>query len=107
MLQHFFNELGYTVAVVADGAVALEMLDTFQPDVVLLDLCLPDLAGEDVFTALRLRDATLPVIIITGDADVGRARQLLRRGAFDYVPKPFDFGALQRIVMAASRRAAI
>lgn len=101
VLQEFFGELGYAVAVASDGDAALAAIDEFGPDVLFLDLWMPGLPGTDVFTAVRLRDPWLPVIVITADNDVNRAKHLLSCGAFDYVPKPFHFEVLERVVGAA------
>src|SRR5438128_638485 len=91
VLRDFFVDLGYSVALAADGLEGLAAIPLFHPDVVLLDLRMPELDGEDVFAALRLLDENLPVIIITASHDDELARHLLRRGAFDFVPKPFYF----------------
>jgi DNA-binding NtrC family response regulator len=101
VLRDFFVELGYAVELAADGVDALAALPLFHPDVVLLDLKMPEMDGEDVFAALRLLDEHLPVIIITASADVELARHLLRQGAFDFVPKPFYFSYLEDVVGAA------
>jgi DNA-binding NtrC family response regulator len=57
--------------------------------------------GDIVLGQLRLADPNLPVIIVTGNADIELARATLARGAFDYVAKPFDLEILARILAAA------
>lgn len=64
----------------------------------------PGFSGENVFTILRLHDPDLPVVIISAAEDVAFAQHLLRRGAFDYVAKPFDFAYLDRVVDTALAR---
>lgn len=102
ILDEYLRDLGYTVATAPDGETALHMLKTGRPDVVLLDLWMPGMDGVDVITAIRLADPTLPVVILTADTDIARAQQLLTRGAFDYIPKPFDFDVVGRIVAVAT-----
>jgi two-component system C4-dicarboxylate transport response regulator DctD len=67
----------------------------------LLDLALPGLPGESVLEALRREAPAVPVIIVSGNSDADRASALLKRGAFDYVAKPFTLPALERVVAAA------
>jgi DNA-binding NtrC family response regulator len=94
-------DLGYAVCVANDGLEALQLVPRYQPDVVLLDLAMPQMAGDAVLERLREADPGMPVIIVTGNADVERARATLARGAFDYVPKPFDLEILGRVLAAA------
>lgn len=94
-------DLGYTVHWAADGAAALAIAPTYRPDVVLLDLTMPELPGDVVLERLHDTDPALPVIVVTGNADVERARSTLAAGAFDYVAKPFDLEALARVLAAA------
>jgi two-component system OmpR family response regulator len=90
------NDLGYAVALAVDGTEALRLVPLYRPDVVLLDLALPNMPGDIVLGQLPLADPNLPVIIVTGNADIE-----LARGAFDYVAKPFDLEILARILAAA------
>jgi DNA-binding NtrC family response regulator len=101
VLRDALLESGYAAEIAADGAQALERALTYRPDVVLLDLTMPEIPGDVVLGRLHEIDPTLPVIIVTGNTDAERARATLARGAFDYVAKPFDFEILARIVGAA------
>ena len=94
-------DLGYTVHWAADGAAALAIAPTYRPDVVLLDLTMPELPGDVVLERLKAADPGLPVIVVTGNTDAERARATLAGGAFDYVTKPFDLEALASILAAA------
>ena len=94
-------DLGYTVHWAADGAAALAIAPTYRPDVVLLDLTMPELPGDVVLERLKAADPGLPVIVVTGNTDAERARATLAGGAFDYVAKPFDLEALASILAAA------
>jgi len=101
---------GYTVRVAGDGRAALQALDAHQPDVLLLDLMLPDLDGLELCGRVRERQPTapyLPVIMLTA-LDTPAYKQLgFARGADDYVTKPFELGELLarvRVWSATSRR---
>ena len=96
VLHDALIDLGYAVQVAVNGAEALRLVPLYRPDVVLLDLALPNMPGDIVLGQLRLADPNLPVIIVTGNADIE-----LARGAFDYVAKPFDLEILARILAAA------
>ena len=106
VLKDYFDELGYRVDVAEDGYQAIRAVTQTRPDIVLLDLLLPGLDGEDVLTCLRLHDPALPVIILSGSPDPGLGKHLLARGAFDYVPKPVHFGYLERVIETALAHAA-
>ena len=101
VLHDALIDLGYAVQVAVNGAEALRLVALYQPDVVLLDLSMPNVSGDVVLERLRDADPTLPVVVVTGNADADRARATLDRGAFDYVSKPFDLEILARILAAA------
>jgi CheY-like chemotaxis protein len=77
-------------------------MPVFQPDVVLLDVAMPGMSGVEVLDRLRHEHPRVPVVMVPGNLDEAAARQMLARGAFDYVPKPFDLDILERVVGAAS-----
>ena len=76
------------------GALGLELAAQHCPDVILLDLHLPDINGDEVLRRLRSNPATrdIPVVMISADATPGQVERLLRAGADDYLSKPFDIG---------------
>jgi DNA-binding response OmpR family regulator len=95
LLQDFLTGQGYEVAAVATGAQVLDAVPTFQPDVVVVDMVLPDLSGTDVLTALRRAGLTVPVILISGH------QIIVREGFFGVFRKPFHFRRLAEVVAAA------
>jgi two-component system nitrogen regulation response regulator GlnG len=101
VLHDALQDVGYDVRVAVDGHEALRLARQYEPEIVLLDLTLPSLSGESVLEALRHEAPSIPIIIVSGNSDAERARALLQRGAFDYMPKPFDVGVLERVVAAA------
>jgi two-component system, OmpR family, KDP operon response regulator KdpE len=95
---------GYQVDVAADGATALRIAAATQPDLVILDLGLPDLDGVEVIRGLR-GWTTIPIIVLSGRAGSGDKVAALDAGADDYVTKPFGIDELLARVRAVTRRA--
>lgn len=95
---------GYTVSAAADGAQALACFDAHRPDLVLLDVMMPELSGYDVCRALRLRDAAVPVIMVTAKTEEIDVVVGLELGADDYVTKPFGIHELLARISAVLRR---
>ena len=84
---------GFTVATAETGAGALKDANSLRPDIILLDLNLPDMHGFEVLEALKKNPVTknIPVLIATGDASANTVKEALVRGATDYIIKPFNF----------------
>jgi two-component system, OmpR family, KDP operon response regulator KdpE len=95
---------GYRITSEADGRGAIRAWDAVRPDLVLLDLGLPDLDGADIVRRIR-RDAGTPIIILTARADERDKVAALDAGADDYVTKPFGMEELRARVTALLRRA--
>jgi DNA-binding response OmpR family regulator len=87
VLRIEFSLSGYDVITTTSGAEAIELIRTQEPDVVLLDILMPDVSGTDVLNKVRTF-SQVPVIVFTGHAEMGRAA--LKTGANDYVTKPFN-----------------
>ena len=106
MLRDALVDFGYIVKTAVSGVEALGLMRAFQPDVVLLDVLMPGMSGAAVLEQLHREYPRVPVIMVTANQDEDAARHMLTGGAFDYVPKPFDLGVLERVVGAAvaSRR---
>ena len=96
---------GYRTQEAADGRSALERWEASRPDVVLLDLGLPDVDGLDVIRRIR-RDAMTPIVILSGRYAEREKVEALDRGADDYVTKPFGLDELHARLRVALRRAA-
>lgn len=79
---------GLNVDHVETGEAAIEALETGRYDVMLLDLQLPDMNGFDVMRDVRQRDASMTVIVVTGQGSVATAVEAMRNGAYDFVVKP-------------------
>lgn len=94
----------YAVDLCHDGEEALLLCSTANYDLILLDLMLPNLHGEEVLRRLRRRDETTPVLILTAVAETRTTIDLLNLGADDYLTKPFDLGELIARARALVRR---
>ena len=79
----------YRLATALDGASGLKLVRELQPDIVFVDLKMPGLPGLDVLEKIREADPTIVTIVITGYATVGSAVDAMKRGAYDFLPKPF------------------
>ncbi len=90
MLEETLSKEGYHVLRAYSGTEALLMLSKSRPDLILLDLMLPGLAGEDVLPHIK----GIPVIVVSARADIDDKVDLLLGGAVDYVTKPFHMKEL-------------
>ena len=95
---------GYTVLTAADGRTALRVAADHEPDVIVLDLGLPDRDGADVIAHLR-SSTSVPIIVLSARTDSADKVHALDRGADDYVTKPFGMAELLARMRAAVRRA--
>ena len=101
-----FANSGFEVVHAPEGREGAELVETADPDVVLLDLNLPDVDGTEVFRYIRQR-SSIPVIMVTGRTDEAESVAGLEIGADDYVTKPFSLNELVARVRAVLRRAQV
>src|ERR1700716_1364879 len=88
----------YRIEVAGTGAEGLERVGARPPDVILLDLRLPDQSGLEVYQQIRKIDARIPVIFVTLAKTADTAIEAMQQGAYDYLFKPLDLYQLQRVV---------
>jgi DNA-binding response OmpR family regulator len=100
----YLRKAGFEPVSAATGAQALQLFEKARPCLVILDLMLPDLSGEDVCRRLRAR-SRVPIIMLTAKVEDGDAVRGLDLGADDYVTKPFSPRQLMARVQAVLRRA--
>ncbi len=96
-----FRQAGLDVLTAESGAEGLALAAQARPDVVVLDVQLPDQSGLDVFRRLRARDARTPVVFITGEATTNTAIEALKLGAYDYLFKPLELAQLRQVIERA------
>ncbi len=103
-VELILDEAGLDHETAASGEAALEYARSYEFDVVLLDLTLPDISGHEVLRQLRQLRITTPVLILSGDAETGTKVTGFGAGADDYVTKPFDKAELLARIHALVRR---
>ncbi len=86
------NQTQVTLLSAMQGSLGLELATQHRPDLILLDLHLPDMMGDEVLRRLQATPATrnIPVVMVSADATVGQIERLLAKGAVDYLTKPLD-----------------
>ncbi len=105
LARDYLEHAGFTVSTASDGKQALTRVSSGTPDLVVLDLGLPELDGLDVIRAVR-KESTVPIIILTARDEESDKLVGLELGADDYVTKPFSPKELVARVRALLRRAA-
>ena len=95
---------GFVTNHVAEGKAALHVIDVEPPDIVVLDLGLPDMDGLDVLKSMRRRQSTIPVLILTARSGIDARVSGLDGGADDYLPKPFEIPELIARLRVIERR---
>jgi DNA-binding NtrC family response regulator len=93
-LEQTLAKAGYAVSTASTGEAALGAVRDDPPDLILLDLKLPDIDGLQVLRQIKGMNPYLQVLIMTAYADVGTAVEAMKLGAYDYLPKPIDFESL-------------
>jgi two-component system nitrogen regulation response regulator GlnG len=96
--RDFLSIKGYEVVVAEGGREALRLLDASPPDVVLLDVAMPDMDGMETLKRIVATHPAIPVIMVTANADIEITSKVLQLGAADYVPKPFDLDYLDQAI---------
>jgi DNA-binding response OmpR family regulator len=104
-LSAFLSRAGYAVETASDGRKALETIEKNAPELVVLDVLMPEMDGRAVLRTLRSKGNHLPVILLTQVGEAGERAMALEEGADDYLNKPFDPRELLARVRAVLRRA--
>lgn len=88
VLKRFLSKHGFEVLEATTGRVALDILDTVEPDLILCDFRLEDMSGSSILKKIKEKNPSVPVIIITGYSNIKTAVEVMKLGAMDYVTKP-------------------
>jgi DNA-binding response OmpR family regulator len=102
-LSYSLRREGFDVKAVGDGAIALQEIMAFQPDLVVLDIMLPGMSGLEICRRLRAQSA-IPVVMLTARGEEIDRVLGLEVGADDYLPKPFSFRELLARIRSILRR---
>lgn len=110
VLQRVFRNEGFDVVEATDGKEAIRKAEKEKPDVVLMDMRLPDMSGYEAVAVLRQKLPALPIIAVTADALPGDREWCLNLGCIDYFSKPIRYreviDRVQRIVKERDNRSA-
>jgi DNA-binding response OmpR family regulator len=98
VLSDFLTPQGYEVICAMGGLEGLSKLEKHRPEVVLLDVRMPDMDGITVLRRIREATPWVGVLMMSGNTDTEAAKETLALGAFDYLLKPFDFEYLDRAI---------
>ncbi len=102
VLRRVCEEEGLSVETVGTGGQALAALRSQRPDIALIDIRLPDMSGLDVLLQARGEQIDTPIIIITAQNTMANAIEATKRGAYDYLTKPFELDDVRHLVRRAT-----
>lgn len=104
MIVAYLEKEGYTVEWYQNGRLGWEALDVQEPDLIILDLMLPELSGQEICDRLRKKGSPVPIIMLTAMGEVTDRIAGLELGADDYLVKPFSLRELIARIQAILRR---
>ncbi len=100
-MANYFSRCGHVVEQCGSGEAALELADQRAFDVLVLDLIMPGLSGLELLRQLRARGTECEVVVLTGEATVASAVEVMKLGAREFLTKPISFKELDRLVRKA------
>ena len=103
-LVEYLSKLGYQAAAAYGGREALTMFEQGDFQLVITDLKMPEMDGMELLDAVKELDSRVVVMVITGYGSIESAVDAIKRGAFDFIPKPFQMEELEVIVKRALER---
>ncbi len=106
-LEHVLRKEGYTIVTAQNGAVAIEEIEKEEFDLVLTDLRMQPVDGNQVLERVRDLYPDTEVIVITGFATVSSAVEAMRKGAFHYIPKPYNLDEVRILIRQALEKRAL
>lgn len=98
VLTEILKQQGHEVFTVTSGKDALDALSSFSPELVLVDLLMPDMDGMAVLEAVKSREDSVPVIVLSGVEDEATAQRAIVAGATDYLTKPIRADQLETVL---------
>lgn len=101
MLVSYLESQGYQASLATDGTTALDLINRYNFQTILLDLGLPDMDGMEVLRQLQKQNHRAPIIVITGSGTIENAVAAIKAGAYDFIAKPLDFKVFEVVVERA------
>ena len=99
-LKDIFIKEGYEVETALSGKEAIFKVQTEKPDLILLDIRMPEMGGIEVLKKVKEIDNDIPVAIITAHEDIEAAKEAMQLGAYDYIRKPFNIKYVRASVLS-------
>jgi two-component system C4-dicarboxylate transport response regulator DctD len=103
-VEQYLRLSGFSLTAVPSAAAALEHLTSDYPGILVSDMRMPGMDGSELLERARAIDPELPVVMITGHGDVETAVEMMRRGAYDFIEKPFDPARFSATLMRAGEK---
>ncbi len=103
-LPHIEDEIQFDVDVAENGEVAVDKIKTDKPDLLLLDYKLPGISGLEILEQVKASESEMITVMITAYASIETAVTAVKRGAFDFLAKPFTPGELKNVVTKGAQR---
>ncbi len=97
------QDWGFEVRLAADGIEGKEIAESYDPDLVISDVIMPQISGLELLRLLKTGDPDRPVILVTAQASIDIAVEAMKKGAHDFVTKPLDYAKLKVILDAAEK----
>ncbi len=103
VLAKALTKKGFKVDLASDGGEAKSLAERHNYDLAILDIKMPDISGLDLLSLFREQQPEMLVIIMTAESTMKNAVEAMKRGAYDYITKPFDLDALDAIILKAQK----
>ncbi len=103
VLEMRLQEWGFDVKLAGDGLEGKELAESYDPDIVITDVIMPQISGLDLLRSLKAGYSDRPIILITAQASIDLAVEAMKEGAQDFVTKPLDYPKLRVILQAAEK----
>lgn len=107
ILSNDLSRRGFKVDQAKNGDEARDLASTGHYDLALFDINMPGETGLDLLTSFRIQHPQTPVVIMTADASMENAMEAMKRGAYDYLTKPFDPNAVDAVILKAQKAASL
>jgi DNA-binding NtrC family response regulator len=101
-MQKVLSRRGFDVKVASDGLIALPMIAKEHFDVVVLDMKMPGMDGTQVFTQIKRLAPDIQIIFLTGHYSLGEEEDILKKGAYAYLLKPYPILDLVKVIVSAA-----
>jgi DNA-binding NtrC family response regulator len=103
VLQMRLQEWGFDICLAEDGVQGKELAESYDPDIVISDVIMPQVSGMDLLRFLKAGNPDRPIILVTAQASIDLAVDAMKQGAKDFVTKPIDYPKLRMILQEAEQ----